>query len=120
MPSIKVPRSPFEPSIEEGGCPMDSQHVTFTLPEPPPIGEAYMVWLNHELRTPLNAIRGFSDLLAPAEGLNERQRRYAANIQTSGHRLLCLLQNVMAAVRPDLSESLRSANEGPRPWGGEP
>ena len=92
---------------------MDSQYLTFTPPEPPPMGDGYLVWLNHELRTPLNAILGFSDLLASAEGLNERQRRYAANIQTSGHRLLCLIQNVMGAVGRDRSETSGTANEGP-------
>jgi signal transduction histidine kinase len=99
---------------------MDSQHLTVMAPEPPPTGEDYLVWLNHELRTPLNAILGFSNLLASAEGLNERQRRYAANIQASGHRLLCLIRNVMAAVRPDPPGPSRSASEGPGAWGIEP
>ena len=55
--------------------------------------------INHELRTPLNAILGFSDLLADAEGLDLRQRRYVENIRTSGHRLLCLVEDIVGMAR---------------------
>jgi signal transduction histidine kinase len=58
-----------------------------------------LVYINHELRTPLNAILGFSELLAEAPALDERHRRYATHIRTSGHRLLCLVDQVLRMAR---------------------
>jgi signal transduction histidine kinase len=82
----------------------------------------FIAAMNHELRTPLNAILGFSDLLAEADGLDERQRRYAAHIQSSGRRLLCLIEDILALARlardgappPDTAEplALRLCREG--------
>ena len=43
----------------------------------------FLATMSHELRTPLNSIIGFSEVLAGSEKLDEQQRRYAANIQTS-------------------------------------
>ena len=48
----------------------------------------FLATVSHELRTPLNSILGFSDILASASNLDERQHRYVANIQTSGQRLM--------------------------------
>jgi signal transduction histidine kinase len=59
----------------------------------------FLATMNHELRTPLNAILGFSDLLAEADGLDERQRRYAAHIRSSGRRLLCLIEDILTLAR---------------------
>lgn len=55
--------------------------------------------LNHDLRTPLNAILGFADLLAEADPLDPRYRRYARNIQESGRRLLATVESVLAQAR---------------------
>ena len=51
--------------------------------------------MSHELRTPLNSIIGFSEVLAGNEQLNERQRRYASNIQTSGKMLLGMINDIL-------------------------
>ena len=46
--------------------------------------DEFMATMSHELRTPLNSILGFSDVLAGADNLNDRQKRFVKNIQTSG------------------------------------
>ena len=55
----------------------------------------FMATMTHELRTPLNSILGFSDVLAGAENLNEKQQRYVKNIQTSGKDLLTLVNDIL-------------------------
>jgi signal transduction histidine kinase len=55
----------------------------------------FMATMTHELRTPLNSILGFSDVLAGAENLNDRQQRYLRNIQTSGKDLLTLVNDIL-------------------------
>ena len=55
----------------------------------------FLATMSHELRTPLNSIIGFSEVLAGTEQLNERQRRYATNIQTSGKMLLGMINDIL-------------------------
>jgi two-component system, NarL family, sensor histidine kinase BarA len=55
----------------------------------------FLATMSHELRTPLNSIIGFSEVLAGSEQLNERQRRYASNIQTSGKMLLGMINDIL-------------------------
>ncbi|HBH51119.1 MAG TPA: sensor histidine kinase [Planctomycetaceae bacterium] len=55
----------------------------------------FMATMTHELRTPLNSILGFSDVLAGAENLTDRQQRYLRNIQTSGKDLLTLINDIL-------------------------
>ncbi len=55
----------------------------------------FLATMSHELRTPLNSIIGFSEVLAGSESLNERQRRYATNIQTSGKMLLGMINDIL-------------------------
>ncbi len=51
---------------------------------------------SHELRTPLNAIIGFSDLLlALATTIPPKQKEYVAYINTSGKRLLELINSLL-------------------------
>jgi len=52
---------------------------------------------SHELRTPLNAIIGFSDLLLTARSQNmpAKQKEYVAHINTSGKRLLTLINSLL-------------------------
>jgi signal transduction histidine kinase len=56
-----------------------------------------MARVSHELRTPLNSILGFSQLILLTEGatLNDKQRRYIENIQSSGSHLLDLINDVL-------------------------
>jgi signal transduction histidine kinase len=55
----------------------------------------FLATMSHELRTPLNSIIGFSEVLAGAEQLNERHRRYANNIQSSGKMLLAMINDIL-------------------------
>jgi len=55
----------------------------------------FLATMSHELRTPLNSIIGFSEVLSGSDQLNERQRRYAANIQSSGKMLLGMINDIL-------------------------
>ncbi|APW58725.1 ATP-binding protein [Paludisphaera borealis] len=55
----------------------------------------FLATMSHELRTPLNSIIGFSEVLGGNESLNDRQKRYANNIQTSGKMLLGMINDIL-------------------------
>jgi signal transduction histidine kinase len=55
----------------------------------------FLSTMSHELRTPLNSVIGFSENLLHAENLTDRQKRWAANILTSGQQLLALINDIL-------------------------
>jgi two-component system, NarL family, sensor histidine kinase BarA len=55
----------------------------------------FLATVSHELRTPLNSILGFSDLLASVKALDDKQRRYAGNIERSGKQLLDMINDML-------------------------
>ncbi|MFO0428797.1 MAG: ATP-binding protein [Planctomyces sp.] len=55
----------------------------------------FLATMSHELRTPLNSILGFSDILQSAPNLDERQKRYVHNIQTSGQSLMVQINDLL-------------------------
>ena len=55
----------------------------------------FLATMSHELRTPLNSIIGFSEVLSSQDGLSEKQRRYAGNIQVSGKMLLGMINDIL-------------------------
>ncbi len=55
----------------------------------------FLANMSHELRTPLNSIIGFSEVLRGIESLNDKQRRYAENIQKSGSVLLEMINDIL-------------------------
>jgi PAS domain S-box-containing protein len=57
----------------------------------------FLATMSHELRTPLNSILGFAQLLRIYEGgkLDQTQRRYVGNIETSGAHLLALISDIL-------------------------
>ncbi len=62
----------------------------------------FMAAVSHELRTPLNAIIGFSEmikdeLLGPIE--NEQYKLYSADINSSGTRLLAIINDILDISR---------------------
>ncbi len=54
----------------------------------------FLANMSHELRTPLNGIIGASELLSMTK-LNKKQNGYAQLIQSSGHTLLALINDVL-------------------------
>jgi signal transduction histidine kinase len=55
----------------------------------------FLATMSHELRTPLNTILGFSDVLLSSEPLTDKQSRWAHNIQSSGQKLLALINDIL-------------------------
>lgn len=58
----------------------------------------FLANMSHELRTPLNAIIGFSDALRvgfPDHSCRERCADYMSHIQSSGHHLLALIDDIL-------------------------
>jgi two-component system sensor histidine kinase BarA len=55
----------------------------------------FLATISHELRTPLNSILGFSEVLHSSGQLNDRQQRWLNNIQTSGEKLLALINDIL-------------------------
>ena len=70
-------------------------HANMRLFEMNQLKSDFLATVSHELRTPLNSIIGFSDLLEGGEGLKEKQRRYANNIQRSGKQLLEMINDIL-------------------------
>src|SRR5712692_2653779 len=55
----------------------------------------FLATMSHELRTPLNSILGFSEVLLSADPLNDKQHRWVRNIQSSGDKLLNLINDIL-------------------------
>src|SRR5439155_12123132 len=55
----------------------------------------FLATMSHELRTPLNSILGFSEVLLSSDQLSDKQQRWVRNIQSSGERLLNLINDIL-------------------------
>jgi len=57
----------------------------------------FLANMSHELRTPLNAIMGYSEILQDSHfgHLNEKQKKFAEHINTSGRHLLELINSIL-------------------------
>jgi len=69
--------------------------VNMRLYEMNTVKSDFLATMSHELRTPLNSILGFSDVLGSIDSLEEKQRRYVKNIQTSGRMLLEMINDIL-------------------------
>ncbi len=69
--------------------------ANLSLHEMNKIKSEFLATMSHELRTPLNSILGFSDVLAGADNLSEKQRQFLKNISTSGQHLLTLINDIL-------------------------
>lgn len=61
----------------------------------------FLASMSHELRTPLNAILGFAQVLKilPQGHLTEKQVEYIDSIETGGHHLLALVNDILDLAR---------------------
>jgi signal transduction histidine kinase len=55
----------------------------------------FLATMSHELRTPLNSILGFSEVLLSGNNLTDKQQRWVRNIQSSGEKLLNLINDIL-------------------------
>jgi two-component system sensor histidine kinase BarA len=55
----------------------------------------FLATMSHELRTPLNSILGFSEVLLSSDRLDDKQQRWVRNIQSSGEKLLNLINDIL-------------------------
>ena len=69
--------------------------VNLELYETNRLKDEFLATMSHELRTPLNSILGFSEVLAAAKNLEDKQKRYVGNIRNSGADLLHLINDVL-------------------------
>lgn len=69
--------------------------VNLQLREMNRVKSDFLATMSHELRTPLNSILGFSEVLGSIQSLDDRQKRYVQNIQTSGRMLLAMINDVL-------------------------
>ncbi len=59
--------------------------------------DEFLAGMSHELRTPLNTIIGSSEILKTEVfgAVNEKQKKYASNIEESGRHLLDLINDIL-------------------------
>jgi signal transduction histidine kinase len=69
--------------------------VNLQLYEMNKLKDEFLATMSHELRTPLNSILGFSDILAGAKNLDDKQKRYVNNIRLSGEDLMTRINDVL-------------------------
>ena len=77
--------------------------ANLSLHEMNKVKNEFLATMSHELRTPLNSILGFSDVLAVAENLTDKQKKYLTNIQKSGNNLLLLINDILDLAKIDAS-----------------
>ena len=73
----------------------------------------FLATVSHELRTPLNSIIGFSDVLSSIDTLDEKQQRYAGNIQRSGRMLLDMINDILDLAKIESGRMNVSLSEFP-------
>ena len=65
----------------------------------------FLTNMSHELRTPLNSIIGFASVLKEIDALNEKQKKYAANIERSGIMLLEMINEILDLARMESGQT---------------
>ena len=74
------------------------------------VKEQFMANMSHEIRTPMNAILGFTNLLQKTD-LNNVQKQYIDNIQSSGENLLTIVNDILDLSK--IEEGMMSIEEVP-------
>ncbi|MCX6307545.1 MAG: ATP-binding protein, partial [Bacteroidia bacterium] len=60
---------------------------------------AFLANMSHEIRTPMNGILGFSEILKDPDLTGEQQQEYIKIIQTSGNRMLNIINDIIDISR---------------------
>jgi len=71
----------------------------------------FLANMSHELRTPLNAIIGFSELMVHGVVQGPKLTEYAHDINTSGQRLLTILNDILDMARIDAGAVTLAEND---------
>lgn len=71
----------------------------------------FLANLSHEIRTPMNAILGFSDLLIDKAISEEKQVKYHEIINSSGKRLMNLINDIVDISKIDANEMRLETSE---------
>ena len=79
----------------------EMEHKNAQLFEINRVKSVFLSTMSHELRTPLNSILGFSEVLGGIEQLDAKQKRYVANIQSSGKMLLAMINDILDLAKLD-------------------
>lgn len=87
--------------------------TTLQLFESNRVKNDFLSTMSHELRTPLNSIIGFSDVLGGIEQLDAKQKRYVANIQSSGKVLLAMINDILDLAKMDSGKMSVNITEFP-------
>jgi len=76
----------------------------------------FLANMSHELRTPLNAILGFSEIISTSalNGDTAKDHEYAGLINTSGHHLLRLINDILDLAKIEAGQ-IRHARSGAGP-----
>ena len=83
--------------------------ANFNLYEANRLKSDFLANMTHELRTPLNSIIGFSEVIRGIDSLNEKQRKYADNIQSSGQVLLDMINEILDLAKIEAGKMQVSA-----------
>ncbi len=71
------------------------QEQNILIKEADRLKSEFLANMSHELRTPLNSVIGFSELLLDTAHLDEKDKKYASNIYTSGRHLLEIINEIL-------------------------
>jgi two-component system, NarL family, sensor histidine kinase BarA len=91
----------------------EAARLNVQLHETNRIKSNFMATMSHELRTPLNSILGFSQVLATVDSLDDKQKRYVENINTSGRHLLEMINDILDLAKMEAGRFTVKLSEFP-------
>ena len=89
----------------------DRKHYEKKLKENDRLKTAFLQNVSHEIRTPLNAVIGFSELIRENSITKEERNEYIDIVQSSGHKLLGILNNVLELSRIETGDTVLEKSE---------